>query len=667
MKNQNQIEHSIRVVFKRCGVATFAGKRDVYVSMPTGSGKSLCYQLPGVMQTNKITIVFSPLLALIKDQMDHLAKLKICAESLNSKMTTKDRERVINDLKSMKPATKFLYITPEQAATDFFGGLLASLMRYNKIAYIAVDEAHCVSQWGHDFRRDYLKLGELRQKYPTIPWIALTATASREVVKDIIKHLNLKEPNQFRAPCFRKNLFYDVVFKNSIQDDFIHLRNFINKCMNDNDDKYDGNKTKPNQLPCGIVYCRTRESVEHVAIGLQKQGVTARAYHAGLNATDRKQVQEEWMAGKYQVICATVSFGMGVDKATVRFVVHWDLPQSVAAYYQESGRAGRDGKQSYCRIYFCRNEVKTINFLLTKDQTKNKDRAKQAMKDFEKIVQYCETCNCRHVLFSNYFNDKHKPDCKRRCDVCKDPKKAKAALEMYHKLSMNHYSCAVEDTNTSDLYEGGRKGVRDAELARCTNEDDEGESSYGDQRAREAKARLATSDLIKREFETRRQKLLATKQLESTLTRTSGNRVRSAQHTSKISGLDVKRREAYVDLFVKKLKENVAQAAQQPSKELKLNDYEDIAIDIEYSLFSKNRACSLYTRAGTLEVRNIDNSTKAKELYAQIKTHVPKKREARGGSSADMEKQLKEFMKENGIKEEGCGGAANSTTINGKY
>lgn len=645
----------------------FAGKHDVYISMPTGSGKSLCYQLPGVMQPNKITIVFSPLLALIKDQMDHLTKMKIRAESLNSKMTTKERSNVIADLKSIRPATKFLYITPEQAATDFFQSLMDTLVKYKKIAYVAVDEAHCVSQWGHDFRRDYLKLGDLRKKYPSIQWIALTATASREVVKDIIQQLNLKDPCQFRSPCFRKNLYYDVVFKNTIRDDYIHLSEFIQKCLRpSSDSKGDsGSSDKTNQSPCGIVYCRTRESVERVAVGLCKQKIPARAYHAGLKPSERKEVQEEWMDGKYQVICATVSFGMGVDKATVRFVVHWDLPQNVAGYYQESGRAGRDGKQSYCRVYFDSSEVKSINFLLTKDaqtktKEKDKERAKQSIKEFEKIVNYCESLGCRHLLFSKYFNDKDKPDCKYRCDVCKDPKKASANLETYHKLSMNHYSSAVEDTDTSDLYGGGRAGARDSEFARYSEENDDGS---GGERANDKRARDATSQLIRREFENRKRKLESARQLESAMARTSSNRVRSAQFTSsKISGLDVKCREIYLDALVKKLKENVAQTTTPPARELRLCDYEDIAIEIEYSIFTKNKSVIMYKRGVTTEMMSIDKMTKETELWPTIAEHVPQKREARGGSSIDMERQLKEFMKTNDIKDDGkiSGGTSNS-------
>lgn len=313
-----------------------------------------------------------------------------------------------------------------------------------------------MSEMGHDFRKDYLKLGQLRTRYPTVKWIALTATASKEVTADIFKQLLLKEPKSFKTPCFRKNLFYDIVYKSTIKDDYIHLKEFIEKCMKSKGEE------KPNAAPCGIIYCRTRESVERVATGLCRQNVVAKAYHAGLNDKDRKQVQEDWTCGKFRVICATISFGMGVDKSSVRFVVHWDVPQNIAAYYQESGRAGRDGKLSYCRVYYCRQEVKSINFILNMNLQKAPEntKAQRSVKEFEKLVEHCESLRCRHLLFSQYFGDAT-PDCKKRqlCDVCKDVKKAEKKLDEFHRLSMNGFNSKMDyDFNdTSDLYEGKRK------------------------------------------------------------------------------------------------------------------------------------------------------------------------------------------------------------------
>lgn len=262
--------------------------------MPTGSGKSLCFQLPGAMQDNKITIVVEPLLALMKNQLDFLRSLKIPAETINSSISSSDRNRIVADLKAKRTNTKFLYITPEQAATSSFKELLNLLVRYKKVAYIAIDEAHCVSQWGHDFRKDYLKLGSLRLDYPDVPWIALTATAPKKVKEDLISNLKLKGPVQcFQVSCFRDNLYYDVAYKNLLAKDFIELNAYIEKCLSNDKDA----ELKPNEKSCGIIYCRKKETTESVAESLRKLGLTCKAFHSGLTKHQKEEIQNDWMNG----------------------------------------------------------------------------------------------------------------------------------------------------------------------------------------------------------------------------------------------------------------------------------------------------------------------------------------------------------------------------------
>ncbi|XP_065359615.1 ATP-dependent DNA helicase Q5 [Calliphora vicina] len=633
-------------------------KRDVYVSMPTGSGKSLCFQLPGLIAEGQLTIVFSPLLALIKDQIDHLAKWKIQADSLNSKMSQKERDRVVNDLKSIKPSIRFLYITPEQAATKGFQELLAQLVKYDKVAYVAVDEAHCVSQWGHDFRPDYLKLGELRKKYPKILWMALTATASKHVQEDIFKQLNLNQPvAKFSTPSFRKNLFYDVVFKNSIEDDFQHLASFALHCLGDEEEF---RVTPAPKRGCGIIYCRTRENVERVAYGVSRQGVAAIAYHAGLKGSERVDAQEKWMNGDYPIIVATNSFGMGVDKPSVRFVIHWDVPQNVAAYYQESGRAGRDGLKSYCRLYYGREDVKSIRFLLQNDINRSRssscsgkqEMAKRAVKNFDEIVSFCEMMQCRHKLFSNYFGDPT-PECVDKCDVCKNPKKMEKALQTFQRLCMDAaFKTGISLEDSADLYEGGRAGIKRA-AAEYTNNDDNSDDESGevshDQLAK--KAKRETADFIRKQFQLRKC-LDAAKELEQE-SETHMTRIHQAQATTtKVAGLKISMRENYLTALADALKTNVQNSEEdRPRSALVQRDYEAVAADIEYECFSKQKVANMYRHAVAKELSIIKQLTSKQRLMPVLMDYVPKpevkKSVWNGGSVEYFQRKLKELEDDN--------------------
>ncbi|XP_017301724.1 ATP-dependent DNA helicase Q5 [Diaphorina citri] len=435
---------------------------DIFVSMPTGAGKSLCFQLPAAMASNQITIVFSPLIALIRQTTPKWQCLNssmgtekgivsrtlnsskssgIVSRTLNSSQTKTENKAILEELRLVKPRIKLLYVTPERAVTESFHYLLQHLVRYNKLAYIVVDEAHCVSEWGHDFRPTYRRLGELRQfTGNSIPIIALTATAEPSVKQDIISVLKFNKPYKvfktstfrsnlfydvifddllkdsyahvkefiekfnlarvFKTSTFRSNLFYDVIFDDLLKDSYAHVKEFIEKCL--------GKDNKANN--CGIIYCRTREHTTDLADALRRKGIPCTPYHAGLNKHERSRVQESFMRGEINVITATISFGMGIDRQNVRFVVHWGMPSSIPAYYQESGRAGRDGLQSYCRIYHSEHSKKSLEYVIKTDTSTKREQLELKFKNYLSMLEYCEQANC-HAVFAKYF-DNDKPGCK---------------------------------------------------------------------------------------------------------------------------------------------------------------------------------------------------------------------------------------------------------------
>ena len=621
----------------------------MFVSMPTGSGKSLVYQLPAVASgPSKVTIVVSPLIALIKDQMEHLAKRKIIAESINSKMGEKERRRVLDDLRCQAPNTRMLYVTPEQCATPTFQSLLERLVRYNKLGYFVVDEAHCVSQWGHDFRPDYLKLGNLRRLTGSAPWAALTATANTQVVEDIITNLGLRPGYKtFKLPCFRSNLFYDVVFKDNVANELQDLAQFIRKALFDDLE----NEKRDSSLGCGIVYCRTREETETLASGLTKQGILCKAYHAGLKDRDRSGVQEDWMDGKVPVITATVSFGMGVDKATVRFVAHWSVSQSVAAYYQESGRAGRDGRDSWARIYYSRRDTEIITFLLNKElgaskSEHGKKKKEAGIKSFELMVKYCEGVSCRHGVFSKFFGDTA-PKCGQRCDVCKDRKSVESSVDKF-KQSMNskwHYKTGAfsVDGDSGDMYGGGREGTK---REWGGGDDDEGGDGG---RAREKRAKTDLDNAIKKQFDLRKGKKSKSedeyraKEKKNSL---SFARVKAAEFTSgKIAGLDVKTREDYLGLVETSLTKNYEDTKEAGGIKLDVADVLDAAIEAEYSVFTTNKVVTMYRKKVAVLISGIKGATKKLEM-SEILTNYQPKPPAPETSLSSLVRTVKEEIKQ---------------------
>lgn len=445
--------------------------------------------------------------------------------------------------------------------------------------------------------------------------MALTATASPEVTEDIIKQLRLQKPvGKYKTPCYRSNLFYNVVFQNAMANPFEDLKDFISDHLRD-----DHQVDKPGNKSCGIIYCRTREATEEVATYLTRKGVQTVAYHAGLHTKERIRVQEEWMHGKYPVISATVSFGMGVDKGCVRFVVHWGVPQNVAAYYQESGRAGRDGRPSYCRIYYSKQERDAMDFLLRKEissakKPSKKEKAILAYKSFQKMVEYCEQVKCRHGVFADFFGDKP-PPCKtqKQCDVCKNPGNVEESLEKFYRhISKGNGLILREDS--SDLYGGGRTSQKkEAELYKTESKMERDE----------IKAKMDLQVLIEKQFALRRKSSCQ----GSVDASARYSRVRAADSTGlKVNGLTVSTRESYLSLLTENLNKNYERChiVDPPQHFLSVTDIEICAIDMEYEAFTSNTVAGLYRRLLSKTMAEIKRNTEAMSLNPRLKDFIPK-------------------------------------------
>ncbi|MBT8231014.1 MAG: ATP-dependent DNA helicase RecQ [Saprospiraceae bacterium] len=387
--------------------------QDTFVIMPTGGGKSLCYQLPALIMEGTALII-SPLIALMKNQVDSIRGFSdenSVAHFLNSSLNKTQMKEVKGDILSGK--TKLVFIAPETLTKpeniQFF--------KEANVSFIAVDEAHCISEWGHDFRPEYRKIRQMVQGISDdIPIIALTATATPKVQSDIIKNLNMEKPNIFMSSFNRDNLFYEVRPKISKDQCVKEIVQFINSI----------------EGKSGIIYVQSRKSTEDIAKVLQLNGINAAPYHAGLDSKTRNKVQDGFLMEEVNVIVATIAFGMGIDKPDVRFVIHYDIPKSIENYYQETGRGGRDGLGGHCLAFYSYKDIIKLEKFLRDKGVAEKELAGQLM---EEIIAYSETSSCRRKFLLHYFGEQFEEEkCNKRCDNCKNPKETQDVTNEMHQM-----------------------------------------------------------------------------------------------------------------------------------------------------------------------------------------------------------------------------------------
>jgi ATP-dependent DNA helicase RecQ len=417
-------------------------QKDCFVLMPTGGGKSLCYQLPALCLPG-VTLVISPLIALMKDQVDALQANGVAAAFINSNL--KDSE--ITDIKNKVRGgeIKILYIAPERLANLDFLDFLSTV----KVDLLAIDEAHCISEWGHDFRPDYRNLVQLRRMYPRVPLIALTATATKKVRQDIVDQLQLHDAHTTVASFDRQNLNYNVYPKQNTFEKLVTLL-----------------KKYPNQS--AIIYCFSRKNTENVAKNLKEEGIGALAYHAGLSPEVRRLTQEKFIRDEIPVITATIAFGMGIDKPDVRLVVHYDLPKHLEGYYQETGRAGRDDLPSECVLFYSfADKIKQDFFINNIEDAAEQQNARQKL---QQMVDFCQLHTCRRKYLLEYFGQQvDQEDC-GNCDVCTNPqdlfdatvitqKILSAVVRVGERFGVGYISEVLRGANSKKIRERGHDNL----------------------------------------------------------------------------------------------------------------------------------------------------------------------------------------------------------------
>lgn len=429
--------------------STLIGK-DVFVLIPTGGGKSLCYQLPALVKggtTKGTTVVISPLISLMQDQVQHLLDKNIRAGMISSKGTSEERNATFKQLTSGQ--LDLVYLSPEMVNNSVrVQKVLSKLYETEMLARVVVDEAHCVSSWGHDFRPDYKGMSMFKQQYPDVPIMALTATANEKVRLDIVHHLRMSDPVLLKQSFNRTNLFYEV--KSKPPNIYDWMRDYIQR-------------NRRGQT--GIIYCHSKQSCETTSQKLNEVGIRSMFYHAGMDPNERFEVQTKWQKNDLQVICATIAFGMGIDKPDVRFVIHIYIPRSLEGYYQETGRAGRDGKESECIMFYSYKDARSLQSLIQRDDKLEEPARESHLAKLKQVVQYCENkADCRRKQVLHFFNEEFDPaKCNKKCDNCCSETVAVTKDVTDHcinivKLVQEIQNDKVTTIHCQDVYRGSRGG-----------------------------------------------------------------------------------------------------------------------------------------------------------------------------------------------------------------
>ncbi|MFQ5581362.1 MAG: DNA helicase RecQ [Mariprofundaceae bacterium] len=435
-------------------ITTLLEGKDAFVLMPTGGGKSICYQIPAILRQGT-GIVVSPLISLMKDQVDALTHCGVCAAYYNSSLKAAEAKEVLARFESGE--LDLLYVAPERLLSETF------LKRLKKvqIAMFAIDEAHCVSQWGHDFRPEYAKLGILREMFPDVPMLALTATADEHTREDVINRLELGRAKQFVSSFDRPNIRYLVAEK---RQPLTQVLQFLSDWEN----------------ASGIIYCLSRKRVEDMAVSLQRHGFRAAAYHAGLPSKQRERVQDDFLRDRVRIIVATIAFGMGVDKPNVRFVIHHDIPKSIESYYQETGRAGRDGLESEALLLYGSGDINLVRRLI--ENVENVEQRRVEVHKLNCMVALSEALTCRRKVLLGYFGEHLEEPC-GNCDICLDPPETYDATDLTRQVivcvqeldgdyGMGYVVDVLRGSNSARIKEHGHDKLSSHGVGRDLNADE---------------------------------------------------------------------------------------------------------------------------------------------------------------------------------------------------